>query len=147
MPEPTEIKIESPAVQSYLTILQTIINRMAANSSSCKAWCITLVSAIMVIVADKGKPQYLSISIVPVALFLFLDSYYLGLERLFRKLYNSFIQKIHSGTASIDDVFIVKPGSTSEILNSATGALFSFSIWPFYSLLLIMWFIIKTIIF
>lgn len=147
MPEITEVKIDSPAVQSYLTILQTIINRMAANSSSCKTWCITLVSAIMVIVADKGKPQYLGISIIPIALFLFLDSYYLGLERLFRNLYNGFIKKIHSGSASIDDVFIVKPGSTGEIFSSATRSLRSFSIWPFYGLLLIMWFVIKTIIF
>ncbi len=57
----TNITYESPSVQSYLNILQSIISRMAANSSGCKTWCITLVSAIIPIIADKGKPAYLKI--------------------------------------------------------------------------------------
>lgn len=55
-----EVNVESGAVQSYLGILQRVINRMAANSSACKTWCIALVSAIVVITADKGKPVYWS---------------------------------------------------------------------------------------
>lgn len=57
----TNITYESPSVQSYLNILQSIINRMVANSSGCKTWCITLVSAVILIIADKGKPAYLKI--------------------------------------------------------------------------------------
>ncbi len=48
---------ESASVQSHLQIMQNIIQRMAMNSTSCKAWCITIVSAILVIIADKRKTE------------------------------------------------------------------------------------------
>ena len=68
-----KVSFDSPSVQSYLTILQSVISRMATNSTSCKTWCVSLVSAIIVIVADKGKPNYVWISIVPIVLFPLLD--------------------------------------------------------------------------
>ncbi|OOP55196.1 MAG: hypothetical protein AYP45_16070 [Candidatus Brocadia carolinensis] len=142
----TNITYESPSVQSYLNILQSIINRMAANSSGCKTWCITLVSAIILIIADKSKPAYLFISIVPIILFLFLDSYYLGLERLFRNLYNEFIKKLHSNIATIDDVFMVSPGTKTEILRAAFHSFSSIAVWPFYGLLGLMLYIVHKII-
>lgn len=142
----SKITHESPSVQSYLGILQAVINRMAANSSACKTWCITLVSAIVVIIADKGKPQYISISIIPIVLFLILDSYYLGLERLFRELYNSFIKKLHDNTATIDDVFIVTPGSKRGIIWALIDSFFSISVWPFYLLLGFMLYVVERLI-
>jgi len=57
MSEERTYREESPTVQAHLGIAQAVIQRMAANSASCKAWCITLVAAILVIVADKGKPS------------------------------------------------------------------------------------------
>ncbi len=130
------IEIDSPAVQSYLTILQGVINRMAANSSSCKTWCVALVSAIVMVVADKAKPEYVAIAIVPLLLFLFLDSYYLGLEKRFRDRYNDFIRKLHSGEATVEDLFIVTPGQGASVFAKATAAaLISLSVWPFYGLL------------
>ncbi|MDL1859658.1 hypothetical protein FBR04_01335 [Betaproteobacteria bacterium PRO7] len=131
-----KVDFESPSVQSYLTILQSVIGRMASNSSSCKTWCITLVSAIVVIITDKAHPDYVWISLVPITLFLVLDAYYLALERQFRDVYNSFIRKLHSGSATVDDVFIVAPragvtSSSASILKAAG----SMSVWPFYLLL------------
>ena len=35
--------------QHYISLLQDNINRMAANSSSCKTWMITLVAAIFAV--------------------------------------------------------------------------------------------------
>ena len=55
MDKPT---FESPSVHSYLSILQAVIARMASNSSNCKTWCITIVSAILVVVADKGQSSF-----------------------------------------------------------------------------------------
>lgn len=139
-----EIRIESRAVQSYLSILQSVINRMAANSSGCKTWCITLVSAIIVIIADKGKPAYVWVSIVPILPFLFLDSYYLGLEKQFRDRYNEFIKKLHSGSATAEDLFIITSDKGIRVFFAATGkALISLSVWPFYGLLAGMMFIVR----
>ena len=74
----------SPSVQIHLNILQGVIERMASNSNSSKAWCITIVSAILVVVADKGKPDYAYIAFIPTLLFFALDTYYLALEKGFR---------------------------------------------------------------
>lgn len=144
MPEPSltiQLNETSPSVQAHLGILQNIIQRMAANSTSSKTWCITLVSAILVIVADKGKPQYSFIALMPTILFLALDTYYLALEKGFRNSYNSFIKKIHNGTATADDLYSVGPSGNQSKLQ--IEALKSFSIWGFYITLIIMIFIAK----
>jgi hypothetical protein len=138
---------DSPAVQSHLEIAQAVIQRMASNSASCKAWCITLVAAILVIVADKGKSSYALIAAIPTLLFLVLDAYYLALERCFRAAYNHFIDKVHSGTLGPSDLYAVVP--KGSLVNAVFQALGSFSIWPFYVTLgvtiwLAMWLVIPS---
>ncbi len=129
----------SPSVHSYLSILQSVIGRMATNSSSCKTWCITIVSAILVVVADKAEPLYVCIAVIPAVLFFGLDSYYLALERLFRDQYNAFIRKLHQNSAAIEDVFIVHPdGGTLSLLGATLCAAASVSVWPFYLVLFAM---------
>ena len=127
---------ESPAVQAHLGIAQSVIQRMASNSASCKAWCITLVAAILVIVADKGKPSYALIAVLPTLLFLVLDTYYLALERCFRTSYNQFIEKVHGGQVVASDLYAITPcGSLPKAFAQSLG---SFSIWPFYTTLGVM---------
>ncbi len=91
-----------------------------------------IVSAILVIVADKGKPEYVWHSIVPISLFYFLDSYYLGLEQGFRDRYNEFVRKLHEERASLEDVFIVCPAAGFALTMRAAR---SMSVLPFYLLL------------
>ena len=141
------LTIDSTTVQNYVTILQSIINRMANNSAACKTWCITIVSAILIIIADKGQPSYIIIAIVPLSLFLFLDSYYLGLEKLFRNIYNDFIKKLHQGTATFEDTYVLNTGKVSTILIHTISSFGSFSVFPFYLLLLVMLIIVKYCIF
>ena len=130
------VNIESPSVQSYVSILQAIINRMAANSAGCKTWCITLVSATIIIIATIEKPDYVWIALIPILLFFFLDSYYLGLERRFRARYNDFIRKLHSNSVTINDLFIVTlEAAAGMILFSTLRAYTSISVWPFYGVL------------
>ena len=139
-----KVGYDSPSVQSYLTILQAVINRMASNSAACKTWCVTLVSAIVVIIADKGKPNYVWISVVPIVLFLLLDSYYLAFERQFRTFYNDFIKKLHFNEATVDDVFLVAP---KKGLSTTTGNIvkagLSLSVWTFYGLLALMLLVVR----
>src|SRR5713101_5141714 len=128
---PTESPLSetSPSVQAHLGILQSVIQRMAGNSTSCKAWCITVVSAILVIVADKGKPNFAFIALVPTFLFLALDAYYLALEKAFRASYAEFVKKLHAGLATAEDLYAVTPkGSYSK---HQLKALASFSVWGF----------------
>ena len=134
----------SQAVQKHLEILQAVIQRMASNSTSCKTWCITLVSAIIVLVADKGKPDYALIAAIPAILFLALDTYYLALERMFRASYNSFINKLHSCKVNVSDLYVVT--QKGNLFITFLGSLSSFSIWPFYVILMGMILIAKTFV-
>lgn len=117
----------STSVQTHLQILQGVILRMATNSAQCKAWCITIVSAVLIIVADKGKPDLAFIAFIPAIIFLALDCYYLILEKGFRQSYTSFIKKLHNGTLQSEDLFEVKPEG-----EHLCDALFSFANWWVY---------------
>ena len=127
------INAESSAVQAHLAILQGVIQRMSENSRSCKVWCVTLVSAILVLVARTGEPRHALLALAPVALFLLLDAYYLALERAFRKSYDSFVAKLHSGDLAEADLYAVKPIGMGVRLVGA--CLISFSVWLFYAIL------------
>ena len=141
MTTPTEPPVDpfsdshSDAVIAHLNIVQGVISRMARNSAICKTWCVTLVAAILVLVARTDTPIYALIALVPTALFLFLDSFYLGLERGFRKSYNSFVDKLHSGGIAPKDLYVVS--RTKLDRKQQLDLLRSPSIWPFYTALVI----------
>ncbi|WP_213115320.1 hypothetical protein [Cobetia sp. MC34] len=119
---------ESPAVQTHLSIIQNVIQRMASNSASCKTWCVTLVSAILVVVIDKNKSAYFLLALLPILVFLILDAYYLSMEKGFRNSYNEFISKLARGTIHDIDLYSVLP--TGKKLKRKS--LMSYSILGFY---------------
>ena len=126
--------IESPAIQAHLEMMQGVVSRMAGNSRSCKVWCVTLVAAVLVLVALTGEPQHALIAVVPTILFLILDAYYLALERAFIGSYNGFVEKLHGGSLAVTDVYKIAP--TGSIPRLFFDCLRSFSIWPFYLVVL-----------
>ena len=131
MTEQTRLDHESSAVQKHLEIMQGTITRMAENSRTCKVWCVTLVSAILVLVARTGEADHALIALAPTVLFYVLDAYYLSLERGFRRSYGSFVRKIHEGQVSISDLYAVVP--TGSITRGTLWAMFrSFAVPPFY---------------
>ena len=129
----TSIGVDSSAVEQHLEIMQGVIQRMAENSRSCKVWCVTLVAASLVLVARTGEPRHALIALVPTLLFLFLDSYYLALERAFIGSQNSFVAKLHKGELVLSDVYkIVPTGMGWRLVGRCL--LGSVSILPFYVL-------------
>lgn len=134
---------ESPSIQTHLGILQNVIQRMASNSSACKAWCVTLVSAVLVIVADKAKPDYAFIAMLPTLVFAALDAYYLALEKAFRNSYNDFISKLHNQSLRETDLYSVAPkGNMSKL---QWESIKSFPVWGFYCSLAVLIVITKLI--
>ena len=123
----------SPAVHTHLSIMQAVIARMAEGSRSSKTWCITIVSAILVLGAGMTDFDNHWIAYVPLVLFLGLDMYYLSLERRFRASYNAFLRNLRSGEVAAADLFEVKPAGSPFISWVATAP--SLSIWPFYLVL------------
>ena len=112
---------------------------MATSSASAKTWCIGLVSALLVVVAETHKPKYALLAAIPTGLFFLLDAYYLGLERQFREQYNTFIRKLHEGEATVNDLFIVAPpGGFWHGLWVFLKSTVSPAVLPFYLVLLLM---------
>lgn len=138
MATPSRFGEDSPSVQSHIALMQGVIGRMASNSSSCKAWCVGLVSAILVVVAEKRGTGYAVLATLPTLLFWFLDAYYLGLEKQFRDQYNEFIKKLHEGRLEAGDLFAVAPTGSSG--GGLLHGLSSTSVSVFYaSLLALTW--------
>ena len=143
--EQSQLDHESLAVQKHLDIMQGVITRMAENSRSCKVWCITLVAATLVLVARTGEPKHALIALVPILLFLFLDSYYLALERAFIASQNAFVGKLHRNQLALTDLFKIAPlGMGWRLVGRCL--LGSVSILPFYvlvaSTVLLAWLVI-----
>ncbi len=131
MAQAPNIDHDSAAVQKHLEIIQGIITRMAENSRASKLWCVTLVSAVLVLVARTGKAEHALIALAPTALFYLLDAYYLALERGFRRSYEEFVQKLHEERTSTLDLYSVAP--TGSTWQGVLWVLFqSFSVSPFY---------------
>lgn len=132
------LQADSTAVQSYLSMLQSVIARMATNSANCKTWCVTLVSTIIVLASDKPEHNYASFSLVPILIFFMLDTYYLEQERSFRRTYNIFLKKLHTSKAVYSDLYVIRPTENDRgSFISIIMASISFSTLPFYLLFLV----------
>lgn len=61
---------------------------MNRNSFQIKGWMITITAALLAIFASTKNAYFILTAIFPVAVFWFLDAYYLSQERKYRALYN-----------------------------------------------------------
>jgi hypothetical protein len=74
----------------HLEFIQNNITRMGTNSFIIKGWTITVFFGLVALfIANKDTQVfYKIISIVPIFMFWYLDTYYLQQERMFRGIYN-----------------------------------------------------------
>lgn len=133
-------RLERPAVQGYLSMLQGIINRMAGNSASCKTWTVTLVTALLALVLEKDiqlPNPYLCL--IPIALLFLLDCYYLGLERITIGIQTDFLSSLSKDPEMYKNQLydVSKLGSKKLQMCKTIGAIFSFSTIPFYGLVVV----------
>jgi hypothetical protein len=83
--------------RQYLEMMQGNIERMAANSVNCKAWMVTIVSAMMALqCAVEDLNGWILLGVLPIALFWYLDVYYLHLERGMRNRERVFVNILKS---------------------------------------------------
>jgi hypothetical protein len=125
---------DNPAVTTHINLLQGIINRLAGNSSSCKTWCLALVSALLGLAGATHNPAIVTFALVPVVIFAFVDTMYLARERAFRDLYARIVQAVRDDRYERSSVF-----DTSAVRNAdhVLWALGSWSIWPIYGGLIV----------
>ncbi|MQU55620.1 hypothetical protein [Pseudomonas sp. FSL R10-1339] len=77
---------------AHLGFIQGTINRMGSNAFLIKGWTLALIAALLAISPDKITLNYLIITLTPVVLFGWLDTYYLHQEKLFIELYREVAQ-------------------------------------------------------
>lgn len=143
-PSKTAINHDSLSIHEHLKMYQGIISRMAKNSASSKQWCITIISAIFVLVAKDGSTQFAMLAIFPLILFAFIDTYYLAMERKFIDANNAFLDKLQNNQITTKDLFRVKP-ERGALPFAMWSAFWSPATYPFYLGLLLLLAVAKYI--
>lgn len=115
----------------HLKMIQDVIKRMANNSLQIKCWCLAIVSASIVL----SRSSLIVACILPVVLFCYLDVNYLSLERSYRDLYDEVRAKDET---DIDFSMRFTPSSKWKSFKS-------WSIWPFYGLMVALLSIVSAI--
>jgi hypothetical protein len=71
----------------HLQMIQSVVSRLAAQSTTIKGWCVTVTAALLGYGATATTPIIVGIAVYVIVAFATLDSYYLVLERSYRDLY------------------------------------------------------------
>ena len=72
---------------SHLNMIQSIITRMGNNSFALKGWSVGIMIAVYAF-AGNSNVKAVIVTLMPLIVFWFIDTYYLMLERKFRCLYD-----------------------------------------------------------
>ena len=114
----------------HLEFVQGVITRMNTNSFSMKGWMITIVAAFLaVFVGSRDLNElYLFVAVIPTSLFWILDSYYLMLERKYRRLYDDIKA----------DIKIDFDMNASAYYICLVRVMFTKTEWPLYLIIIIM---------
>jgi hypothetical protein len=115
----------------HLQMIQGVINRLSSNSFLIKGWSITIVAAMIALLARGAEKRYILFSILPVVMFWFLDTVYLHNERRYTALFNE-VRLLEEN--KIDFSMDVKKYGSSK---SWIKALFSRTILIFYLIMIV----------
>jgi hypothetical protein len=127
---------DNPATIAHLNTLQAIITRLAGNSTQCKTWCLTLVTALVAFGGAAHTIAPIQVAILPIGMFLVLDAAYLGVERAYRDLYNGMVREIRLGKYPLTAAFAAGANLT---FCRWLGSHKSWSIWVFYYPLILLY--------
>lgn len=82
---------------AHLTMVQEVIGRMASNSLALKSLAATVAAAIIALAASQSEQggdasTVALMTLLPLAIFWFLDAYYLRIEKAYRGLFDAIRQ-------------------------------------------------------
>ena len=126
----------------HLEMIQGVINRMAGNLFVLKGWGVTLIVALLALVAKESEGIYVLIAFCPLIIFWILDGYFLSMERCYRALYNNVIAKREE---EIDFSMNISKFA-KEQKNTWLKSMFSKTLFIFYGTLIILLIIISLIV-
>lgn len=85
-----------------IDLIQANINRMSDKSFKCKSWLLAIIAAVIAIIPEKVDTFLIATAIALFDVcFWWLDSYYIKLERLYRRKYEWVIEKRKNGVRDL----------------------------------------------
>ena len=124
-------------IRQHLMMQQDIINRMANNSSNCKAWLITIVAALTALqITQETIHNFGWLMIIICLMFWYLDAFYLALERLHRDNERNFVSELKKENFSIEELIYCFSTKGNDKLMLTLKAMCSTSCFPFYIILI-----------
>ena len=112
----------------HLEFIQGVINRLSTNSFLLKGWSVVLVSALFALSANKSNVRFIMLAYIPSIIFWGLDGYFLSIERIYRRYYESVRMK--------DPEDIDFSMDTDDIQSEWASATFSKTLIPFHGALI-----------
>lgn len=132
MAKQEETRFGRADVQGYISLLNSIINRMGSNSVNAKNWLMTILAAAIAIQWTQEQLDNVTWLLVPTLLFALTDCYYLGMERHFKKIEMDFIEAVRANDGFEAKLYSIPQSSKCEQVDNTFGSMDSLSIWPFY---------------
>lgn len=149
-----KFKFDREDIRQHLQMQQDIINRMAANSSNCKTWLITIMAALTALQITRNDIQsYGWLFIALCVMFWYLDSFYLGLEKVHRNKEKEFVDKVKDldldadiDSSDLPNIYSFSTADTdgkTHNIRHAFIAMLNSSTTPFYGLMIILSFLLS----
>ncbi len=130
-----EQKASLEEIHFHLSTIQSIVDRLASNSANAKSWAVALVSGITAFLVESEELKSFFIGLIPLLSLCYIDSYYLALERKFRKIYTRAVKAYQEGQLSKEFLYHLEPERV--FLRDVICAAKSHSVWPFYFLVIL----------
>lgn len=117
----------------YFNMIQRVIIRLGQNSFQIKAWSATIFAAILVVTFSFMNILIYIVLLIVIAMFWYLDSYYLQQERLFRRLYNKKLDQYHNENEKVKmKIFDMNIEEFKSVEQKVPRIMFSVSEFCFY---------------
>lgn len=107
---------------AHLGMIQTIIARLSGFSANAKAFCITILAALVAVAFQKPIPELIWAGCAVPLVFALLDAYYLALEKRFRDFYAA----VCGNSLELAHNMAITPGQLT--LKDVAKAFFSLSV-------------------
>lgn len=144
-----KFKFDKEDIRQHLQMQQDIINRMATNSSNCKNWLITIIAALTALQITRDEiTSYGWLIPILCVMFWYLDSFYLGLEKVHRDKEKIFVEKVKKlkldeeiEASEIPDIYnfsTVGEGEKTHNVSNAFRAMWNSSTTPFYVIMIVL---------
>lgn len=120
------------SVCTYLQLLEDNIIRMGNNSFNVKS-IIAIIETIIVttLIETNTYHEFWWVCLIPSVIAIFVDAFYLGIERKYKTRYNKFFNDLNDGKLDVNKIYNLPPINTNlkyEKLAMTLSAVTSFSI-------------------